>query len=144
MPDWNTRLAVSYVDASGNPQPVIPVDAFNPSFTIGATQLDSLEATHIGVVYSPHKMSFTLTVKEIGDAAAQLTILAMQGKRFDIIMQEASGSDWSFTKLVMSNCIIQGANTTTSVTGAPSVSFTGFSLRANVEAATGGTASLPT
>lgn len=142
MPDWNTRLAVTYEDATGT-HPVIPVDSFNPNFTIGADSLHSLEATHIGVVYSPHKMGFTLTVKEIGDAAAQLTILAMQGKRFKIILQESTGSDWSFSKLVMSDCIIQGANTTTSVTGAPSVSFTGFSLGASVDAATGGTASLP-
>jgi thiamine pyrophosphokinase len=143
MPDWNTRLAVSYTDASGN-HAITPVDSYNPNFTIGADSLHSLEATHIGVVYSPHKMGFTLAVKQIGDAAAQLTILAMQGKRFDLVLQEANGSDWSFTKVVLSNCIIQGANTTTSVTGAPTVSFTGVSLGASVQAATGGQASLPT
>src|SRR5438445_12516929 len=120
MPDWNSRLAVAYTDSSGN-HGITPVDSYNPSFTIGAAQLDSLEATHIGIVYSPHKMAFTIAVKQIGDAAAQLTILAMQGKRFDLILQEATGSDWSFSKVVLSNCIIQGANTSTSTSGAPSV-----------------------
>jgi hypothetical protein len=142
MPDWNSRLAVSYTDDKGN-HAVTPVDSYAPNFTIGADSIHSLEATHIGVMYSPHKFGFTLGVKQIGDAAARLTILAMQGKRFDIILQEQTGSDWSFTKIVLSNCIIQGASTTTSVTGVPSVSFTGFSLNASVESAKGEAAALP-
>jgi hypothetical protein len=84
-------------------------------------------------------MSFSMTVRAIGDAAAQLTALALEGKRFDIILQEGDGgSDWSFRKIVMSQCVItSAAPTAATVSGAPSATFSGVSLGASAETAAG-------
>ena len=83
MPDWNSRLAVSYVAADGSEGEISPIDSFSPSFSLNAEPLHSLEATHVGVVYTPQAMTFSMTVKAIGDVAARLTVLALDGTRFD-------------------------------------------------------------
>jgi thiamine pyrophosphokinase len=144
MPDWNSRLAVSWQDSSGVHK-LVPVDAFAPSFSLNAEVLHSIEATHIGVVYSPKSMTFSLSVKAIGDSAAQLTALALSGTRFDIILQETDqGSDWSFAKIVMQECIITSASPTNAViSGAPAATFSGFSLASQVQPKTGSPVSLP-
>src|SRR4051812_43417904 len=103
MPDWNTRLAVSFQEG-GNTVDITPIDAFSPTFSLNAEALHSLEDTHLGVVYSPQAMTFSMTVKAIGDVAARLTALAFAGTRFDVVLQEAdgsTGSDWSFKNIVM-------------------------------------------
>lgn len=130
MPDWNTRLAVSYTDSSGNPVNITPIDAFAPTFGLPATELHSIEATHIGLVYAPRTISFTMTVKAMGLVAAQLTGLAMKGQRFDITLQEGAGNDWSFKSIVLSNCVITNATTNAPVSGAPTATFSGVSLHA--------------
>jgi hypothetical protein len=131
MPDWKTRLAVS-VKAGNDPSvPVIPIDSYTPTFTLNAEPLHSLEATHIGVVYSPQSMTFTMTVKAIGGATGTLTSFALQGRRFNIILQEQdnTGDDWTFHSVVMTDCVITSASpTSAAVTGAPSATFSGFSL----------------
>lgn len=131
MPDWNSRLAVSCQDDSGTIT-ITPIDAFTPSFSLNAEAMHSIEQTHIGVTYTPKAMSFTMTVKAIGPAAAKLTALAFEGKEFDIILQEAEGGhDWSFQSLVLSKCIITSATpTAATISGAPSATFSGFSLAA--------------
>jgi hypothetical protein len=145
MPDWKTRLAVSFRDQDGNEGIISPIDSFNPSFALNAEVLHSLEDTHIGVVYSPESLSFSLTVKAIGDVAAKLTSLALQGKRFDIVLQEGDGgSDWSFNTVVMKECIITSATPTTpTVSGAPTATFSGFSLAATAEPKTGSALRVP-
>ena len=146
MPDWNTRLAVSFTGPDGQTVPATPIDAFTPSFSLNAEVLHSLEATHIGVIYSPQAISFSLTVKAIGDAAAQLTALALTGKTFDVILQESdnSGSDWSFRSLVLSDCVITSASpTAATIAGAPSATFSGFSLATSVEPKTGAKVGIP-
>jgi hypothetical protein len=131
MPDWKTRLAVSYSDADGNTVDITPIDSFAPSFSISAEAMHSIEDTHIGVIYSPEQMTFSITVKAIGDVAAKLTALAMNGTYFNITLQEQTGDDWSFTSIVMSDCIItSAAPTNASPTGAPTATFSGFSLGA--------------
>jgi hypothetical protein len=144
MPDWQTRLAVSYQDATGTHQ-ITPIDSFSPTFALNATAMHSIEATHIGVIYSPDAMSFAISVKAIGDAAAQLTILALGHLQFDIVLQESdTGTDWSFKKIVMSACVITSAAPTAATpTGAPSATFSGFSLAADAEPKTGAGATLP-
>jgi len=132
MPDWNTRLAVSYQD--GTTTVVIqPIDSFSPSFALNAEVLHSLEQTHIGVIYSPQAISFTMTVKAIGPVVAQLTALAMQGKEFNIVLQESDGgTDWSFQQIVLSKCVITSATpTNATIAGAPAATFSGFSLQAS-------------
>lgn len=133
MPDWKTRLAVSYKDEDNNVVDITPIDSFSPTFAISSEVLHSIEKTHIGVIYTPEQLTFTMTVKAIGDVVAKLTALAMQGKHFDITLQENDGTDWAFTTLVMSDCLITSASpTSASPTGAPTATFSGISLGANV------------
>jgi hypothetical protein len=145
MADWDTRLAVSYTDEDGNQAEISPIDTFSPSFSLNAEALHSLEATHIGVIYSPQAMSFSMTVKAIGDIAAKLTSLALAGKRFDIVLQEAEGgTDWAFRSVVMPDCIITSATpTAATVSGAPTATFSGFSLSAKAEPKVGAAVSIP-
>jgi hypothetical protein len=136
VPDWKTRLVVSYQDDTGT-HLISPIDSFSPSFALNAEVMHSVERTHIGMIYSPQAMSFSMTVKAIGDAAAQLTALALEGARFDIILQEGDGgADWSFKKIVMSECVVtSAAPSAATISGAPSATFSGVSLATSVEAA---------
>jgi hypothetical protein len=137
MPEWHTKLAVSWEDKSGN-EVITPVESFAPNFTIGATALHSIEATHIGAVYTPDAMAFSITVKAIGKPAAELTILAMEHKRFKILLVEQEGTDWSFEKVILEECVITGAQpSTVTPSGAPTAVFSGISLKANAESAEG-------
>jgi len=139
MADWKSRLVVKYVEnIDGATDHVItPIDSFTPSFALNAEVLHSIEQTHIGVVYSPQNISFSMTVKAVGPAAAELTRLALTGTRFEISVQESGdGTHWSFTKVVLTDCIITAANpTNASPTGAPTATFSGFSLAGSAEAA---------
>ena len=145
MADWNTRLAVSYQEQEGGPEvQITPIDSFSPTFSLNAEALHSIEDTHLGVVYSPDALTFSLTVKAIGDVAAKLTALAFAGTRFNVILQEANGSDWSFKSIVMSDCVITSANPSpASISGAPAATFSGFSLGAKAEPKTGPASTLP-
>jgi hypothetical protein len=146
MPDWKTRLAVSYKEKNQKDVDITPIDSFSPTFTLNAEPLHSIEQTHIGVVYSPEALSFSMTVKTIGNVAAQLTALALQGKRFDITLQESDngGTEWAFKTIVMKECIITSANPTSAVvSGAPTATFSGFSLAASVAGKTGEAIEVP-
>jgi hypothetical protein len=142
MPDWNTRLAVSYDDGGGTVE-ITPIDTFAPTFNLNAEVLHSIEKTHIGVIYNPKAISFSLTVKTIGDVAAKLTGLALEGTRFDITLQESDGTDWSFKNVVLRDCVITSASTNASPSGAPTASFSGFSLSAKEEPKTGSAVEIP-
>jgi hypothetical protein len=94
----------------------------------------SLQATHLGLIFSPDNISFSMTVKAMGDVAAKLTALAIARKRFNVTLQEKSGDDWSFAKLILSDCIITSATpTAATISGAPSATFSGVSLAASSE-----------
>lgn len=143
MPDWNTRLAVSY-EEGGQTVTISPIQSYNPSFSLNAEVLHSIEQTHIGVIYSPQSMSFSLTVHAIGDVAAKLTSLALEGKPFNIILEEPDGTDWAFSKIVMSNCVITSASpTNASPTGSPQATFSGFSLAASSQPRGGAAVEIP-
>src|SRR5438067_11218610 len=145
MPDWNTRLAVSYQASNGTKGEISPIDSFSPSFALNAEVLHSIEATHLGVVYNPQNMTFSMSVKAIGDTAAQLTVLALDGTRFDIVLKEyEGGTDWSFKSVVMQDCIITSAMpSAATISGAPSATFSGFSLGAKAEPKQGDTVRIP-
>jgi hypothetical protein len=145
MPDWKTRLAVSYKDEDGNTVSVTPIDSFTPTFAFATEALHSLEKTHIGAIVSPQTINFSLTVKAIGDVAGRLTALAMNGKRFDITLQESGdGTDWSFKSLVLGECIITSASpTNATVTGAPTATFSGFSLTSTADTKSGTKVTIP-
>ena len=143
MPDWNTRLVVQITDPDKNVVTVTPIDSFAPTFGLGATELHSIEATHIGMVYAPRAISFTMTVKAMGTAAAELMGIALNGQRFDIALQEGEGTDWAFASIVLSNCVITSANTNAPVSGAPTATFSGVSLHAKETPKTGSAAEIP-
>jgi hypothetical protein len=131
--DWRTRLAVSYTE-SGKTVNITPIDSFSPSFSLSVEPVHSIERTHVGAVFSPKSITFTITVKAIGDVAARLTALAMQGKRFNITLQENIGDDWSFNSVVLGDCMITSATpTSASPTGAPTATFSGFSMHATTD-----------
>ena len=143
MADWQTRLAVSFVE-SGRTVLITPINAFSSTLSLNAEALHSIEATHIGVVYTPQTMNFSLTVSAIGDVAAQLTALALEGKRFDIILQETDdGTDWSYKKVVMKECIITQSSQSVALSGAPQVTFSGFSLSTSAEPKSGQALEIP-
>ncbi|MGW0203466.1 hypothetical protein [Nonomuraea sp. NPDC003201] len=132
MPDWKSHLAVSYNDGNGDVL-ITPLRSFTPSFSLNAEAQHSCEASHIGVIYSPQTLSFSLTVDAAGPAAAQLTMLALAGTRFKILLQEAGDErqDWAFASVVMEDCVITSATpSTATVSGVPSATFSGFSLKA--------------
>lgn len=142
--DWNSRLAVSYTDEDGNTVSVKPIDSLSTTFSLNAEPLHSIEATHIGVVYSPQSISFSLTVKAIGDVAARLTALALQGKRFDIVLQEGEGTSFSYETVVMKECIItSAAPASATIAGAPTATFSGFSLAASATPKGGAAIEIP-
>jgi hypothetical protein len=128
MREWKTRLAVSFT-SNGTNYLISPIDSFSPTFALNAEAMHSIEQTHIGVIYSPDSMTFSLTVKAVGDVAAQLTALALQGTPFDILLQENDGDDWSFHSIVMSSCVITSASpSNATIAGAPAATFSGFAL----------------
>src|SRR5882724_6427972 len=102
MREWKTRLAVSFT-AAGQTYLISPIDSFSPNFSLTAEAMHSLEQTHIGVIYSPDNITFSMSVKALGDVSAQLTSLALKGTPFDILLQEQQGDDWSFHSIVMQN-----------------------------------------
>lgn len=142
--EWKTRLAVSYT-ADGKTVQISPIDSFSPSFSLNAEVLHSIEQTHMGVIYTPQAISFSMTVKAIGDVAAQLTTLALEGKRFNILLQESDdGNDWSFKRIVLDDCIItSAAPSNATISGAPAATFSGFSLQAGAEPKNGAMVEIP-
>jgi hypothetical protein len=142
--DWRTRLAVTYVDENGNKVDVTPIDSFSPTFNLGAEVQHSIERTHIGAIFTPEQITFSMTVKAIGDTAAQLTALAMAGTRFDITLHEYNGTDWSFKTIVLRECLITSASpSNATISGAPSATFSGFSLQASAEPKQGSAVTIP-
>ena len=67
------------------------------------------------------------------------------GTRFDIVLQEnEGGTDWSFKSVVMQDCIITSATpSAATISGAPSATFSGFSLGAKAEPKQGDTVRIP-
>lgn len=136
MPTWNSRLSIKYDDGSGE-KLITPIDSFQPTFAMNAEALHSIEATHVGVVYMPEQISFSLAVKALGPATAQLTKLALTGQPFQIVMEEVDEGDaeWSLAEVLLERCIITNASpTNATVSGAPTATFSGFALAGKVAA----------
>lgn len=133
MPDWNTRLVVQVTTDGATPPDITPIDQFTPNFSIAAEALHSVEKTHIGVIFAPKTITFSMTVRAIGGSVGRLTKLALEGARFSVLVQQQTGNDWSFSSIVLTDCVITGAQPgSATVAGAPSATFTGFSLASTV------------
>jgi hypothetical protein len=145
MPDWKSRLSVSYIDDTAAEVLISPIDSFTPSFSLPTEVIHSIERTHVGVVYQPQNITFSMSVKAIGDVTAKLTKIALEGTRFDVVLQETDdGNDWSFKKVVLTNCIITSASPSNATpSGAPTATFSGLSLAASTEAKRGAPVRIP-
>lgn len=127
--EWNTRLTVHYTDPDGADHQISPITSFTPTFSTTAEALHSIEKTHVGVIYSPSALTFSLTVPVVGDAAAKLTAIALSGQKFGLSLYEETGGDWSFKTILLSDCIITSASPTpASISGIPQAQFSGFSM----------------
>jgi hypothetical protein len=119
MPDWNTRLEVML-----GTETITPIDNFTPTFNTPHTVIHSIEADNVGFIRQPFTFTFTMTVRAIGTAVADLTTLAINGQTFSIAVSEKKGTDWSFKSIKFTNCIITSANPSNIVIdGAPAASF---------------------
>jgi len=122
--DWKTRLEVT-VDG----KPVSPIDSFTPTFTTPKTVIHSIEADNIGAVFQPQTATFTMTLKAIGPNVAELTQMALEGKKFNISVAEKKGTDWTFSKMLFRDCLITSANPSNVVIdGVPTATFNGMIL----------------
>ncbi len=136
MPNWNSHLSVLYDDGSGE-KLITPIDSFQPTFSMNAEPLNSIEATNIGVIHMPEQLNFSLSVKAIGPATAQLTRLALSGTPFRIVLIEVDEGDveWSLSEVLLDQCVITNASpTNATISGAPVATFSGFSLGGKVSA----------
>jgi hypothetical protein len=137
MPTWNSRLSVKYDSGSGE-QTITPIESFQPTFAMNAEPLHSVEAINIGVVYMPEQLNFSLTVKALGPAAARLTMLALNGTPFKIVMEEVDEGDteWALTEVLLDQCIITSAvPSSAAISGAPTATFSGFALGGRAKSA---------
>ena len=122
--NWKTRLEIS---ADG--KVVSPIDSFTPTFATPTTPIHSIEADNIGAVHNPQAATFTMNIKAIGPNVAELTRLALEGKKFNISVAEKTGEDWTFKKMLFRDCLITSANPSNVVIeGAPVATFSGIIL----------------
>jgi hypothetical protein len=131
MPDWNTRLEVKLGDKT-----VTPIENFTPTFNTPHTVIHSVESDNVGYVRQPFTFTFTMTVRAIGAAVADLTELAVNGGEFSIAVAVKKGTDWTFGSIKFNRCIINSANPSNVVIdGTPMASFNCAALNIGVEAA---------
>ncbi len=129
MPGWDTRLEVT---VSG--QTITPITAFTPSFSTPHTPIHSIEATNVGFVRGPSTFTFTMTVAATGGAVAYLTNLALQGASFDVTIAAKTGNDWTFNRILLSNCVItQAMPGDVTASDVPTATFTCAALSAKAE-----------
>ncbi|SRR6266540_1072682 len=129
MPDWNTRLEITVAGKT-----VSPIDNFTPTFNTPHAVIHSLEADNVGYVRQPFTFTFTMMVRAIDAIVAELAKMALEGTEFDISVAEKKGTDWAFSSIKLSRCVITSANPSNVVIdGAPAASFTCASLQAGTE-----------
>ncbi|MER8043605.1 hypothetical protein ACFYXV_20160 [Streptomyces sp. NPDC002181] len=129
MSDWNTRLEVKLAGRT-----ISPITTFSPSFNVPHTVIHSLEADGVGYVRQPFTFTFTLTIPAIASAVADLTELAVNGGEFAIAVAEKKGTDWAFSSLKFSRCVVSAAQPSNiTVDGVPQATFTCMALNVGVE-----------
>lgn len=129
MPDWNTRLEVLVDNKT-----VTPIDSFTPTFNTPYTVVHSIEADNVGYVRQPQTFTFTMTVRAISPAVADLTEMALTAKEFAVAVAEKKGTDWAFKAIKLSRCRITSANPSNVVVdGVPQASFNCMALQLNIE-----------
>jgi hypothetical protein len=134
--EWKSRLAVYY---GGAKKALTPISSFQPTFALSAEPLHSIEASHIGVIYSPPQITFSMSVTAIGTAVGELTNFALTGERFEIVLEETeNGTDWSMKQILLKDCVITSASpSSATISGAPAATFSGFALQATTQSDAG-------
>lgn len=130
MPDWDTRLEVLVGGRT-----VTPIDSFTPTFNTPHTVIHSVEADNVGFVRQPQTFTFTMTIRANATVVADLAEMALNGVEFDVAVAEKRGTDWAFSTIKLSRCVITSANPSNVVIdGVPSASFNCAALEAKAEA----------
>jgi hypothetical protein len=111
-----------------------PIKSFTPTFTTQATVIHSIEADNVGAAILPQTATFTMTLDAIGPNVAELTKLALAGKKFNISVAEKKGTDWTFKKLLFRDCLVtSAAPSNVVIEGAPTATFSGIILGFNAD-----------
>lgn len=138
MPDWNTRLVIQFSSDGKTFTDITPIDSFQQTIKTDAQAVHSLEQTHVGAVFSPADIQFTMTVKQSATVLADLTKAALGRTRFFIAVQKSSsstGNDWALASIVLSNCVITSMQVgpfTLTVGQVPTMIIGGVSLHTQV------------
>jgi hypothetical protein len=147
MPDWNTRLVIQFSSDGKTFTDITPIDSFQQTIKTDAQAVHSLEQTHVGAVFSPADIQFTMTVKQSATVLADLTKAALGRTRFSIAVQKSSsstGNDWALASIVLSNCVITSMQVgpfTLTVGQVPTMIIAGVSLHTQVTLPDNSTAS---
>lgn len=157
MADWNTRLAIVYqnVDQTtgqlqGSQLQITPITSFQSTINTAATALHSLEQTHVGAVFSPADIQFTMTVVQSASEMGHIMELGLNRARFQIgvvvneVNPDTGVSDWNLQQVILSNCLVTSMQVGPIVNTpgvAPTMIISGVSLHVAVTAADGTSAS---
>jgi hypothetical protein len=112
MNNWQSQMAIflqkrtSTGAPDGAPIPITPIDSFQQTVNTPATALHSLEQTHVGAVFAPADIQFTMTVKQNAAVLAQLTAIALNRQPFTIMVNEGQGDSWALASIALDNCVI--------------------------------------
>ena len=115
---WDTKLTVMV-----GTDVVTPIDSFNPTITVPVQPLHSLERDNVAHIVQPATFTFTMAVKAVGAIVATLTDMARKRTKFSIAVSEASGTDWSFSKIAFNDCFITSVASTIVIDGVPTTTF---------------------
>lgn len=122
--NWNTKLAV-LVDGAI----VSPIESFSPTLNVGHRVQHSLESDNVGIVTQAQTFTFTMTIRAVGAAVATLTLLAMNGTSFAIVLTEQKGSDWAFKSVAFNNCYFTSVSpSNVTLDNSPTATFSGVCL----------------
>ena len=122
--NWNTRLAVAV-----NSTVVSPIESFTPTFNTGHRVQHSLEVDNVGIVTQAQTFTFSMTVRAVGPAVATLTLLALNGSEFQIVVTEQTGNDWTFKQVAFNRCYFtSAAPSNLTLDDSPTANFSGICL----------------
>ncbi len=122
--NWNTKLAVAV-----NGAVVSPIESFTPTLNTGHRVQHSLEVDNVGIVTQAQTFTFSLTARAVGASVAALTLLAVNGTEFQIVVTEQTGSDWTFKQIAFNHCYFtSAAPSNITLDDSPTANFSGVCL----------------
>lgn len=126
MPDWDTRLEVTVGGVT-----ITPIDIFNPRFSTTHTVIHSIESDRVGYLRRPFEFTFDMTIQANAAVVADLVEMALNAREFDVSIAERRGTDWTFSSVALSRCIITSTNPSNIIRdGIPVATFSCLALEA--------------